>query len=146
MIHFAWVVGWLFVARKIRNTRAESVPLRAIRFGMAAIKGVGEIAVDAIIRGRTEHGKFNTLSELCERVDGRTVNRKTLEALIKTGACDTFGQTRATLFAQIDRTLRARRQHSIRQAKRPKLAVWRVGGEGAAHARGHQQPARVAAA
>jgi len=78
---------------------------QAIRFGMAAIKGVGEMAVEAIIRGRNEHGKFATLSELCERVDGRTVTRKTLEALIKTGACDTFGQTRATLFAQIDRTL-----------------------------------------
>jgi len=42
---------------------------------------------------------------LCERVDGRTVNRKILEALIKSGACDAFGQTRATLFAQIERTL-----------------------------------------
>ena len=80
-------------------------PLQNIRFGMAAIKGVGEIAVDAILKARTAHGKFSSLSELCENVDGRTVNRKTLEALIKTGACDTFGQTRATLFAQIDRTL-----------------------------------------
>jgi DNA polymerase-3 subunit alpha len=78
---------------------------KAIRFGMAAIKGVGEVAVEAILRGRNEHGKFKTLSELCERVDGRTVTRKTLEALIKTGACDTFGQTRATLSAQIERTL-----------------------------------------
>ena len=42
---------------------------------------------------------------MCERVDGRTVNRKVLEALIKCGACDCLGQTRATLFAQIDRTL-----------------------------------------
>jgi DNA polymerase-3 subunit alpha len=42
---------------------------------------------------------------MCERVDGRTVNRKVLEALIKSGACDCLGQTRATLFAQIDRTL-----------------------------------------
>jgi DNA polymerase-3 subunit alpha len=78
---------------------------RVIRFGLAAIKGVGEIAVEAILKARSEHGKFHTLSELCERVDGRTVTRKTLEALVKTGACDAFGQTRATLFAQIDRTL-----------------------------------------
>jgi DNA polymerase-3 subunit alpha len=42
---------------------------------------------------------------MCERVDGRTVNRKILESLIKSGACDCFGQTRATLFAQIERTL-----------------------------------------
>jgi DNA polymerase-3 subunit alpha len=78
---------------------------KAIRFGMAAIKGVGEAAVQAILKAREEHGKFKTLSELCERVDGRTLTRKPLEALIKTGACDCFGQTRATLFAQIERTL-----------------------------------------
>jgi len=78
---------------------------KAIRFGMAAIKGVGEGAVEAILKARGESGKFKTLSELCERVDGRTLTKKPLEALIKTGACDSFGQTRASLFAQIERTL-----------------------------------------
>ena len=76
-----------------------------IRFGLAAIKGVGEVAVETILKARNEGGKFKSLSDLCERVDGRTVNRKILEALIKSGACDCFGQTRATLFAQIERTL-----------------------------------------
>ncbi len=78
---------------------------KAIRFGLAAIKGVGEAAVEAILKARNEHGKFKTLAELCEYVDGRSLGRKTLEALIKTGACDCFGQTRATLSAQIERTL-----------------------------------------
>jgi DNA polymerase-3 subunit alpha len=78
---------------------------KAIRFGLAAIKGVGEAAVEAILKARNSFGRFNTLAELCEQVDGRSLGRKTLEALIKTGACDSFGQTRATLFAQIDRTL-----------------------------------------
>ena len=78
---------------------------KAIRFGLVAIKGVGEAAVAAILKTRDDSGKFKTLSELCERVDGRTLTRKPLEALIKTGACDSFGQTRATLFAQIERTL-----------------------------------------
>ena len=78
---------------------------RAIRFGLAAIKGVGEVAVETILKARNEGGKFKSLSDLCERVDGRTVNRKILEALIKSGACDCFGQTRATLCAQIERTL-----------------------------------------
>jgi len=77
----------------------------AIRFGLAAIKGVGEVAVETILKARGEGGRFKSLSDLCERVDGRTVNRKILEALIKCGACDCFGQTRATLFAQIERTL-----------------------------------------
>jgi DNA polymerase III subunit alpha len=78
---------------------------KAIRFGLVAIKGVGEAAVEAILKARNEGGNFKTLSELCERVDGRSLTRKTIEALVKTGACDSFGQTRATLFAQIERTL-----------------------------------------
>jgi DNA polymerase-3 subunit alpha len=77
---------------------------RAIRFGLAAIKGVGEVAVESILAAR-QSGRFGSLSELCERVDGRTVNRKVLEALIKSGACDCFGETRATMFARIDRVL-----------------------------------------
>src|SRR6202012_3177700 len=52
---------------------------KAIRFGMAAIKGVGEAAVEAILKARSEHGKSKTLAELCERVDGRSLGRKTLE-------------------------------------------------------------------
>jgi DNA polymerase-3 subunit alpha len=77
----------------------------AIRFGLAAIKGIGEVAVQSILKARSEGGRFTSLSDLCERVDTRTVNRKVLEAFIKSGACDGFGETRATLFAQIDRTL-----------------------------------------
>ncbi|HSY75112.1 MAG TPA: DNA polymerase III subunit alpha, partial [Dongiaceae bacterium] len=78
---------------------------KAIRFGLVAIKNVGEAAVEAILKARKENGNFKSLSELCERVDGRSLTRKTIEALVKTGACDSFGQTRATLFAQIERTL-----------------------------------------
>jgi len=77
----------------------------AIRFGLAAIKGVGEIAVEAILKARSDGGSFHSLGNLCERVDGRSVNRKVLEAMIKCGACDCLAQTRATLFAQIERTL-----------------------------------------
>ena len=76
-----------------------------IRFGLAAIKGVGEGAVNVILEARAGGGPFKSLSNLCERVDGRTLNRKGLEALIKSGACDCFGETRASLFAQIDRVL-----------------------------------------
>ncbi len=78
---------------------------KAIRFGLAAIKGVGEIAVQALLKARGEGGKFKSLAEMCERVDGRTVNRRVLEAFIKTGACDSFNSTRATLAAQVERTL-----------------------------------------
>jgi DNA polymerase-3 subunit alpha len=77
----------------------------AIRFGLAAIKGIGEVAVQAILKARMETARFNTLSEMCERVDGRAVSRKVLEALIKSGACDCLGQNRATLYSQIEHTL-----------------------------------------
>jgi DNA polymerase-3 subunit alpha len=80
-------------------------PQLGIRFGLAAIKGVGEVAVETVLKARGEGGPFRSLADLCDRVDGRTVNRKILEALIKSGACDSFGETRATLFAQIERTL-----------------------------------------
>ena len=79
--------------------------LSAIRFGLAAIKGVGEVAVQSVIDAREKGGPFQSLVDLCERVDTRTVNRKVLEALIKCGACDCFGETRASLFAAVDRTL-----------------------------------------
>ncbi len=77
----------------------------AIRFGLAAIKGIGEVAVQSILKARDEFSRFHTLSEMCERVDGRSVNKKVLEALIKSGACDCLGLNRATLFSQIERTL-----------------------------------------
>jgi DNA polymerase-3 subunit alpha len=86
-----------------KDSKAGELP--SIRFGLAAIKGVGEVAVQAILKAREEAAKFETLADMCQRVDGRTVTRKILEGLIKSGACDCFGQTRATLFAQIDRTL-----------------------------------------
>jgi DNA polymerase-3 subunit alpha len=77
----------------------------AIRFGLAAIKGVGEAAVRGIIEARDKGGKFTSLTDFCERVDSRTVTRKTLEALIKCGACDSFGETRASMFAALDRVM-----------------------------------------
>ena len=94
-----------FEDNKQKHTGGTPVPLPAIRFGLAAIKGVGEGAVEVILKARSETGKFKTLADFCERVDGRTVNRRVLEALIKSGACDLFGQTRATLSVQVERTL-----------------------------------------
>ncbi len=104
----ARVMGVEVLAPDVNESHVVFAPARdgqVIRFGLAAIKGVGEVAVQAILKARDEGGKFKTLADLCERVDGRTVSRKTLEALIKSGACDTFGQTRSTLFAQIERTM-----------------------------------------
>ncbi len=84
------------------STKADK---KTIRFGMAAVKNVGEATVQSVLKERSENGKFKSLSDLCERVETRALNRRVLEALIKCGACDCFGQTRATMFAQIDRAL-----------------------------------------
>jgi DNA polymerase III subunit alpha len=92
----------------VNESQVAFAPARegtVVRFGLAAIKGVGEMAVENMLKARNSGGRFKSLSDLCERVDSRTVNRKVLEALIKSGACDTFGHTRASLFAQIERTL-----------------------------------------
>ncbi len=71
-----------------------TVVQRRIRFGLDAVKGVGYQAVEAIIRAREEGGSFTSLWDFCERVDGRSVNKKAIEALIKCGALGSTGATR----------------------------------------------------
>jgi DNA polymerase-3 subunit alpha len=65
-----------------------------IRFGLEAVKGVGGAAVDAILRAREKDGPFDSLWSFCERVDGRAVNKKAIESLIKCGAFATTGAGR----------------------------------------------------
>ncbi len=78
-----------------------------IRFGLAAIKNVGEGAVDALAEVREKTGPFRSLRDLCERVESRYISRKALESLIKAGACDSFGGRRSQLLASLDQTLEA---------------------------------------
>ncbi len=78
-----------------------------IRFGMAGVKNVGEGAVEAIIEARQRQGKFSDLFEFCEEVDLRRVNKRVMEALIKSGAFDSLGQPRAALMGALDRAVEA---------------------------------------
>ncbi len=73
-----------------------------IRFGLAAIKGVGEGAVQSIIDSRERDGKFTDLFDLARRVDGKQVNRRVFEALIKCGALDALPGNRAQKLAALD--------------------------------------------
>lgn len=73
-----------------------------IRYGLGAIKGVGSAAVDTILEAQKLAGNFSSLFEFCQRVDTRKVNRKVLEALIRSGCLDTFHDNRASLMASID--------------------------------------------
>jgi len=75
---------------------------RAIRYGLAAIKHVGEIAMEAVIREREHRGDFISLEDFCTRLDSRIANRKMLESLVKSGAFDFLGRDRAELFGCID--------------------------------------------
>jgi len=74
----------------------------AIRFGLGAVKGVGEGAVRSIIESRVEGGRFTDLFDLAQRVDGKQVNRRVLEALIKCGALDAMPGNRAAQLAALD--------------------------------------------
>jgi DNA polymerase-3 subunit alpha len=67
----------------------------SIRFGLEAVKGVGGAAIEAIIEVRREGGPFNAVSDFIDRVDTRKVNKKVLESLVKAGAFDSLGVTRA---------------------------------------------------
>jgi DNA polymerase-3 subunit alpha len=73
-----------------------------IRFGLDAVKGVGYQAVEAIKRARAEGGEFISLWDFCERVDGRTVNKKAIEALIKCGALGSTGASRKGMLAVLE--------------------------------------------
>ncbi len=73
-----------------------------IRFGLDAVKGVGYQAVEAIKRGRAEGGPFRDLWDFCARVDGRAVNRKAIEALIKCGAFGSTGASRKGMLAVLE--------------------------------------------
>lgn len=77
----------------------KSYKKKAIRFGLAAIKNVGEAAIESIITSRTNDGDFATITDFCSRVDNRKVNKKVIESLIKTGAFDAFGNRAAILEA-----------------------------------------------
>jgi DNA polymerase III subunit alpha len=84
----------------------------SIRFGLGAIKGVGASAVQAIVDERGARGAYQSLPELCRRIDLQRVNRRVLEALIKSGSLDPLGPNRATLSAELDRAMHLGEQNS----------------------------------
>jgi len=88
-----------------------------VRFGLAAVKGVGGKAVEQLIAARERTGRFQSLFHFCENVDLRAANKQVLEALIKSGACDKLGGSRAQMLAGLEQvmqngtTLQADRQN-----------------------------------
>ncbi|MBI4279522.1 MAG: DNA polymerase III subunit alpha, partial [Armatimonadetes bacterium] len=76
-----------------------------IRFGLAAVKNVGAGAVEAIVEARNNGGPFRGPSDLCARVDSRVVNKRVLESLVKAGAFDSLGRSRAEMLQTLDEAL-----------------------------------------
>lgn len=74
----------------------------AIRFGLGAIKNVGDGAIETILAARRSVGPFASLQQICRDVDSRALNRKALESLVKSGALDSLGKTRAVLYLTLD--------------------------------------------
>jgi DNA polymerase-3 subunit alpha len=90
-----------------------------VRFGLAAIKNVGEGAVEVVLKARSAGKGFGSLFDFCERVDMRAVNRRVVESFIKSGCFDSLDARRSALFAAIDRAMDAggKRQRELEQGQ-----------------------------
>src|SRR5258706_3992280 len=81
-----------------------------IRYGLGAVKGIGRTAVEALVEERSARGPYRSLEDLCHRVDLQRVNRRVLEALIRSGSCDTLGTNRGALMHRLAVAMQAGEQ------------------------------------
>ncbi|MDR1693992.1 MAG: DNA polymerase III subunit alpha [Lactobacillaceae bacterium] len=96
-------MGYEVLTPDINKSKAEfSVEDGKIRYALAAIKGVGDANMRAIVEEREKNGKFKNLSDFIHRIDAKQMNRRQLEQLIKSGAFDSLDSNRAKLFDNID--------------------------------------------
>lgn len=87
-----------------------------IVYGLGAIKGVGESAIESIVQTRDSTGLYKDIFDFCARIDLKKVNRRVLESLIRAGALDQLGDNRATLMAQLPLALKMAEQHQSLQS------------------------------
>ena len=83
-----------------------------ILYGLGAIKGVGRAAVESLIRERDENGPYRNLLEFCRRVDHDKINRRALEAMVKAGAMDGFGESRRGMMHKVPEALKSADQEA----------------------------------
>ena len=90
----------------VNSSDVDFTPVgEAIRFGLRAIKNVGENTVKGILDARVALGQFSSIYQFCDHIDTRLLNKRVLESLIKSGAMDTLGSRRSQMFAVIDRAM-----------------------------------------
>ena len=101
------ICGLKFEPPDVNLGEYRFVPIdrKTIRYGLGGVKGTGEGAVIEILRARTEGGPFKDLFDFCRRVNTQTVNRRTVEALIKSGAFDKLHDNRSSAFANVSAAL-----------------------------------------
>ncbi|MDX2042436.1 MAG: DNA polymerase III subunit alpha [Acidobacteriota bacterium] len=110
--------GISLLAPDVNTSNEGFTPVgKAIRFGLAAIKGLGSSAVQLILAARREGGNFNSLFDFAERVDQRAVNKRVLESLVKSGAFEFYSTNRAAMLATLDKAI-----ESGAKAQRDKLS------------------------
>jgi DNA polymerase-3 subunit alpha len=85
---------------------------RTIRYGLGAVRGVGRGAVDELLAQRAAHGPYRSIEDLCRRLDLQKVNRRVLEALIRSGSLDGLGVNRATLMQRLPAAMQLGDQNS----------------------------------
>src|SRR5688500_14356173 len=102
----------------------------AIRFGLAAIKNVGEGAVEAVLQTRRGGSPFKSLFDFCERVDLRAVNRRVVESFIKSGCYDSLDRRRAAMMNALDRAMEVgqKRQRDRQEGQSSLLGLLGMGG------------------
>jgi DNA polymerase-3 subunit alpha len=88
-----------------------------IYYGLGAIKGVGEAALESIVKERNDNGLYADLFDFCRRIDPRKVNRRVLEAMIRAGALDGMAPNRATLVASLSVAMQSAEQHLRNEAQ-----------------------------
>ena len=88
----------------------EGKPPRTIRYGLGAVKGTGQSAVESIVEARKADGNFTSLFDFCSRVDRQVVNKRTIEALIRAGAFDSVEENRAALLTSLGHAVEAAEQ------------------------------------
>ena len=84
---------------------------KTIRYGLGAVKGVGEAVIEALVTEREAQGVYRDMVDLCRRNSDKRINRRALDALIKAGAFDCFGHSRAVLMTALDQILQITDQH-----------------------------------
>src|SRR3984893_4857817 len=105
-------IGITVLPPDVNSSDLDFTPVgESIRFGLQAIKNVGENTVKGILEARAQLGRFHSIYQFVDHIDTRLLNKRVLESLIKSGAMDTLGSRRSQIFAVIDRAMeRAQRQ------------------------------------